>query len=172
MLSRIRFRTWALAAAVLVTGGLLSTSLNARSPGDQPAADEVERAIRELVRKSDEGQPIKRTEDSILSSGLTPRPLVGRQEQQKFRREFEAARKKRPNAKTKTTIERMVVAKSGELAYEYSNFRTEWDGPEGMRTGMDGSYLRVWRKVKGEWLEEAYFARPNQEPERRRDKQE
>jgi ketosteroid isomerase-like protein len=87
---------------------------------------------------------------------------VGRQEQQKFRTQFEAAQKKRPNAKTQTTVERVVVAKSGDLAYEFSNFRTEWDGADGQRAGFDGSYLRVWRKLKGEWLEEAFFGRPNQ----------
>jgi ketosteroid isomerase-like protein len=151
---------------LLVAGWLLSAGLQPGVPAGQAAADKDEKLIRNLVRQADQGKHIKRTEDSILSSGLTPRPLVGRQEQQKFRRQLEAASKKRPNAKTRTTVERVVVARSGELAYEFSHFRMEWDGPAGKRAGLDGSYLRVWRKVKGEWLEEAYFARPDQEPRR------
>jgi ketosteroid isomerase-like protein len=56
----------------------------------------------------------------------------------------------------------LVVAKSGDLAYEYSNFRMEWDGPDGKRTGFNGALLRVWRKVDGQWLAEALYARPNE----------
>jgi ketosteroid isomerase-like protein len=171
MLSRIRISTRFLAAALLVTCGLVSACSNGRPPVDKQSAGDDEKLIRELVRKADEGQLIKRTEDSILSSGLTPRPLVGRREQERFREKFAAARKKRPNEKTTTTVERVVVARSGELAYEYSHFRMRWDGPDRKRIGLDGSYLRVWRKVNGKWLEEAYFARPDQEPRGRAEKE-
>jgi hypothetical protein len=92
---------------------------------DQPAAAD-EKAIRELIRKGDEGERIKWSEDGIFASGLTPKPLVGSKEAQEFRAKSEPIRKQRPNSKTKTTVERLVVAKAGDLVYEYSNFRMEF----------------------------------------------
>jgi ketosteroid isomerase-like protein len=139
MLHRLPLSLFLLFAAPIVGPSL-------HAPGaawaDQPAAAD-EKAIRELIRKSDEGERIKWTEDGIFASGLTPKPLVGRKEAQESRPKLEAIGKQRPNHKTKTTVERLVVAKAGDLAYEYSNFRMEWDGPDGRRTGFNCSLLRV-----------------------------
>jgi len=33
---------------------------------------------------------------------------------------------------------------------------------------FDGSYLRVWHKIRGEWLKDAYFARPNEPEEKKK----
>jgi len=71
-------------------------------------------------------------------------------------------RASRPNAATRTIVRRIVVAASRDLAYQFSDFRTEWDDASGARTGLSGSILRVWKKVGGEWMQEALFARPNQ----------
>ena len=50
------------------------------------------------------------------------------------------------------------------MAEEFGNFTLSFDQPDKKHISFDGSYLRVWRKIKGEWLEDAFFARPN-EPE-------
>jgi len=50
------------------------------------------------------------------------------------------------------------------LAEEFGNFTLSFDQRDKKHISFDGSYLRVWRKINGEWLEDAYFARPN-EPE-------
>ena len=150
----------ALLFVALLVAPWLHSAWTARA--DQPAAADDKKAIRQLIRKEDEGERIKWTEDGIVATGLTPKPLVGKKAAQEFRSKWEAVRKQRPNSKTKTTVERLVIAKSGDLAYEYSSFRMEWDGPDGKRTGFTGSLLRVWRKVDGQWFAEAMFARPNE----------
>lgn len=123
-----------------------------------------EKAIRDLIRRADEGEDVECAEDHVFVSGLYPRPIVGRERYREARAKTrEALRQRQPNRKTTTTVERIVIAKAGDLAYEYSTFRIEWDEPAGGRGGGDGSRLRVWRKAGGRWLAEAHFARPNQE---------
>jgi ketosteroid isomerase-like protein len=154
----------ALLLAILVVGAWRPNVHRARA--EQPVATADETAIRQLIQKDDAGEPIQWTEDRIFASGVTPKPLIGRRQNEEFRSRMEAVRRQRPKSKTKTTAERLVVSKSGDLAYEYSTFRIEWDATDGNRTGFDGSLLRVWRKVDGQWLAEAMFARPNQETPR------
>jgi ketosteroid isomerase-like protein len=152
--------TYVLLGVALVGISYWLFQLNSPAAAETIADDES--LIRELVRKSDEGTPIKRTENSIFSSGLTPKSLVGREEQEKFFSKIaEKIREERPKQKLRTSVQRVVIAKSGDLAYEYSTFRIEWDGDDNKRAGFDGSSLRVWLKVNGEWNEEAYFARPH-----------
>ena len=62
------------------------------------------------------------------------------------------------------TRKRLVVARSGDLAYDFGDFTISHGAPDKTRTSFNGSYLRVWRKANGEWLVDAFFARPN-EPE-------
>jgi muconolactone delta-isomerase len=50
------------------------------------------------------------------------------------------------------------------MAEEFGNFTLSFDQLDKKHISFDGSYLRVWRKINGEWLEDAFFARPN-EPE-------
>ena len=48
------------------------------------------------------------------------------------------------------TISHIEVSASGDLAYNYGVTRYVWAGPEGDLLGM-GKYLRVWKKIDGEW---------------------
>lgn len=48
------------------------------------------------------------------------------------------------------------------MAYEYGDFRLTFDAADKRRAGFGGSYLCVWRKIAGEWMVAAFFARPNQ----------
>lgn len=119
-----------------------------------------EQLLRKLIQENNEGKNvIKRTEDSIFVSGAFPRPMIGHAVQ-----EVLGSRKDRSNESRKGEMVRLVISQSGDMAEEFGNFTLSFDQPDKKHISFDGSYLRVWRKINGEWLEDAYFARPN-EPE-------
>ena len=126
-----------------------------------PSQDEL--AIRDLIRREDSGLGPTLADDAIFASANTPQPLVGSAERERYnqgpRVSISAGR---PNEALTTTVRRLVIAEAGDLAYEFSNFRREWDAPGGGRSGFNGSLLRVWRKINGQWFETAHFARPNE----------
>src|SRR5262249_19003941 len=91
--------------------------------------------------------------------------VVTKAEKEAARERQDAIAKRRGKVTRKATIERLVVAKSGDLAYEFSRFRMDWAGGEGEPGGFDGVYLRVWRKVDGGgWGEGGWSARPPGRP--------
>ena len=73
-------------------------------------------------------------------------------------------KKARLNEMQKTELVRLVIADSKDMAYDFGNFTLDYDTPDKKHVSFGGSYLRVWRKIKGEWMSEAFFARPNEEP--------
>src|SRR5262245_25827114 len=82
MFRPIRFTALLVVSAALATLALPKGSLTGVARADPPALGDDEKAIRELVANPIVGQKPKRTENSIHSSGLTPKPLVGREEQE------------------------------------------------------------------------------------------
>jgi ketosteroid isomerase-like protein len=119
-----------------------------------------EQLLRKLIQEDNEGKNvIKRTEDSIFVSGAYPRPMIGR-----AARKAEGSPKDRSNESRKGELVRLIISQSGDMAEEFGNFTLSFDQSDKKHISFDGSYLRVWRKIKGEWLEDAFFARPN-EPE-------
>jgi hypothetical protein len=124
-----------------------------------------EQLLRKLIQEDNEGKNvIKRTEDSILVTGAYPRPLIGRAVQ-----EAVGPPRDRSNVSRKKEVVRLAISQSGDMAEEFGNFTMSFDKPDKTHISFDGSYLRVWRKIKGEWLEDAFFARPN-EPEEKTNK--
>jgi hypothetical protein len=155
---RIRLLFAAALAALLLPAS--AALVDAPAQKNKPPSEE-ERLIRTLIAKLDAGERVRNSPDSIFASGSTPRPLVGTREQQRFSRGAgKELQQSRPNAKTQTNVRRLVVASSGDLAYEFSGFVTEWDAASGP-AGFHGSLLRVWRKDDGEWAQEAMFMRPD-----------
>lgn len=123
-------------------------------------AQSDEQLLRNLIQQENEGKNvIKRTEDSIFVSGAYRRPMIGR-----AARKAEGSPKDRLNESRKGELMRLVISQSGDMAEEFGNFTLSFDQPDKKHISFDGSYLRVWRKINGEWLEDAFFARPN-EPE-------
>jgi ketosteroid isomerase-like protein len=58
-----------------------------------------------------------------------------------------------------------VVAKSGDLAYEFSSAEVSSDLKNGKKESFTNSLLRVWKKEAGQWKIAAQFSRPHyQEP--------
>ncbi len=126
----------------------------------QTAEKSDEQTLRELIRQQDEGKDvIKYTDNVIAASGAIPRPIIGREALLRTREDIV---KGTPNRTTKTNVERLVVSKSGDMAYEFANFTTAYGAPDKNRTSFNGSHLRVWRKVDGEWKVDASFARRNE----------
>ena len=156
IIHRMKSTLNALTAVILIAFGspfaIAQTDANGRSD---------EQLLRKLIREDNEGKNvIKRTEDSVFVSGAFPRPMIGRAAQ-------EAAGlppRDRSNVSRKSDVVRLVISQSGDMAEEFGNFTMSFDQPDKTHISFDGSYLRVWRKINGEWLEDAFFARPN-EPE-------
>src|SRR2546430_11659654 len=121
-----------------------------------------EQRLRNLIREDNEGKNvIKRTEDSIFVSGAFPHPMIGHAVE-----EVLGSRKDRSNESRKDEVVRLVISQSGDMAEEFGNFTLSFDQPDKKHISFDGSYLRVWRKINGEWLEDAFFARPNESAEK------
>lgn len=123
-----------------------------------------EQLLRKLIQDNNEGKNvIKRTADSIYVSGAFPRPMIGHAVQEAL-----GSRKDRSNESRKGEVVRLVISQSGDMAEEFGNFTLSFDQPDKKHISFDGSYLRVWRKINGEWLEDAFFARPNEPEEKKK----
>ena len=157
----------ALTAVWLIALGSASATAQTTTAGKTD-----EQALRELIKQENEGKDvIKQTEESIFVSGMLPRPVVGRKETEAAEPKMrEDVAKRMPNQSTKTEMKRLVVARSGDLAYDSGDFTISFDAQNKTRKGFDGSYLRVWRKKNGEWLVDAFFARPNEPEEKPKQK--
>ena len=124
----------------------------------------TEQLLRKLIREDNEGKNvIKRTEDCIFVSGAFPRPMIGHAVQEAL-----GSRKDRSNESRKGEVVRLVSSQSGDMAEEFGNFTLSFDQPDKKHISFNGSYLRVWRKINGEWLEDAFFARPNEPEEKKK----
>lgn len=120
-----------------------------------------EQTIRNLVLQANEGKTtIKSAEDRVFVSGPFPKPFIGNgtPESQRITDSLRAARS---NYVSKQNILRLEVAKSGDMAYEYGTGTLEFDQKDNTHFKGENSYLRVWKKVNGEWVVAAMFVRPN-----------
>ena len=66
-----------------------------------------------------------------------------------------------PNSERgRTTPVRIVVAKSGDLAYEFSNGELSFETKDGKKVVIPQAILRTWEKDGGQWKIAAQFTRP------------
>ncbi|ERR1700721_2884283 len=106
----------------------------------------------------------KHTDDEILWTGIYERPFVLPNEG------VEAPsmeRSKRSNEKITTDdVQRVEVAASGDLAYEFSYGTVEfdWPGSPPRHVAFKTGLLRVWKKEGGDWKVAAFFIRPLDTP--------
>jgi ketosteroid isomerase-like protein len=119
-----------------------------------------EAAIRAIIAS---GQAPKTTDDAIFWTGASPRPSIGSNRTPSYP---EAMVEKRKNNKSSFDAQRIEVAASGDLAYDFSLGHLEYDiditPPR--HVSFDRGILRVWKKDHGEWKVAATFARPLDEP--------
>jgi hypothetical protein len=146
----------ALATVILIAFGGPAASAQTDANGKSD-----EQLLRKLIQDNNEGKNvIKRTADSIYVSGVFPHPMIGHAAQEAL-----GSRKDRSN-ESRGEVVRLVISQSGDMAEEFGNFTLSFDQPDKKHISFDGSYLRVWRKINGEWLEHAFFARPNEPAEK------
>jgi hypothetical protein len=148
-----------LAAATVLASVAISAEAQSQS------ADE--RAIRDLIARYDKGESVARTDDQILFSGEDERPVVGSQRRETVPAELRPSARvpgspaRVPGSRHRvTTPVRIEIAKSADLAYEFSNSELI-DLQNGEREVIPSSVLRVWRKDGGQWEIAAMFARPH-----------
>jgi hypothetical protein len=113
-------------------------------------------AIRMLINAGDR---LPMTDDRIAWNGGQKRPSVGSHEGELFPGvELE----KRKNSKSRRTVQRLEVAASGDMAWEYSlgSLDYDLDGPPARHVSFEQGILRVWKKVGGQWKVAASFVRP------------
>ena len=118
-----------------------------------------EAAIRAAIA-SDLAKP---TDDEIVWTGAYKRPFVRPEKGEEFPGHEIS---KRSNQKITTDVQRIEVAASGDLAYEFSYGTVDYDlaGPPSQHVAFRTGLLRVWKKVNGDWRIAALFVRPLDAP--------
>jgi ketosteroid isomerase-like protein len=109
------------------------------------------------------GRNLPLTDDAIFASGAFPNVMIGKEALEARDRAQSNPDTRRENYQVHSTIMRLEVAEGGQMAYDYSTFHLSFDLKKEHRE-LDGSSLRVWKKVNGEWKVAAMFARPNGDP--------
>ncbi len=115
-----------------------------------------EQAIRDAVQN----KTIKYTDDNFFWSGAYDRPMIGQAQQAEGRKKAEAE-EPRKNEANADHVQRVVVSKSGDLAYEYGNGEMSYDEQKtGKHVSFQLGYLRVWKSVDGKCKVAATMVKP------------
>jgi len=143
-------------ALVLALAASSSTMLFAQ--GSQSAD---EQAIREAIARYDKGERNTiMASDRVFWSDATRRPTVGSEQGEESPNIRVPLATRVPNSqRNKTMPAHIEVAKSGDLAYEYSNGELSVDTKDSRHLVMPQGILRVWRKEAGQWKIAAMFTR-------------
>lgn len=150
---------------LLITIILSALALCGTAAAQAQSGKSDEQILRDLISRADKDpNAVKRSDDAIFVSGAFPRPIVGREQWNAMRSKRDGMTKTRINEMQKTELVRLVISESKDMAYDFGNFTVDYDTADKQHVTFNGSYLRVWRKIKGEWKSEAFFARPNEDP--------
>lgn len=125
-----------------------------------PTSDE--QTIRSLVAQQNAGKMPAFTDNRIFVSGAYPKPMIGKDMSDENKAAEERMKKERLHFRSTSSIQRLEVAKAGDMAYEFGTANLSWDTPDQKHVAFESSYVRVWRKVDGQWKVDVFFARPNE----------
>jgi len=115
-----------------------------------------EQKIRDAAQKPS----AKYSDDSFFWSGAFDKPLIGKAEQESGTRKAETA-EPRKNETSADHPQRIVVANSGDMAYEYGSGNMSYeDQKTAKHVTFQTAYLRVWKSVDGECRVAAFMIRP------------
>jgi ketosteroid isomerase-like protein len=147
-------RVSAVLGTVVVVSAVVAVPL--RSAGTNTAA---EAAIRKIVAAENDGKTAPEMADMIAWTGPMQRPVIGKE------RPVPAATAQIPladrvSAKTVRTPTRIIVADSGDLAYEYETGVVTATLKDGSTKTVEVAAIRVWQKDGGEWKLAAHFSAP------------
>jgi hypothetical protein len=129
----------------------------------EPRADEA--AIRQIVAAFDAGTALPRTSDTIFWSGAWQRPTVEDEKPVEAAVAVPASKRKSGSQRNKSTVVRVEVAESRDMAYEFSTGVLTYETVDGKEVTQPNAALRVWRKQNGEWKVVAQFSRPTENPQ-------
>lgn len=102
----------------------------------------------------------KYSDDSFFWSGAFDKPLIGKSEEDAGRRKAEVD-EPRKNQTGADHPQRIVVAKSGDMAYEYGRGSVSYEVQKtGKHVTFEVAYLRVWKSAGGECKVAAYMVKP------------
>ena len=141
----------------LVSFAVLAAASSSAGAQNRGADEKAIRAAIDLIN-SGRGQEVPSTPDRVFWSGALVRPNV-RGEKPEPRANSSAGN--RSNEKTAVTVNQLHVSASGDMAYEYSTFKSSWVRNDTKQTiQREGGLLRVWRKIDGKWHIAASFQQP------------
>jgi hypothetical protein len=121
-----------------------------------------EQQIRALIAKYDSGQTQGMgTKDRIFWSGALKRPVIGSEQGEEVPSDRGVSARVPGSQRNNTKPVRIEIARSGDLAYEFSNSTLSFDLKSGSKESFPTSLLRVWKKEDGQWKIAAMFARPH-----------
>jgi len=136
--------------------------LIAASPLAQPRSTDEE-AIRALIARQNKGEEMASTSDLILWTGALKRPFVRPGTPEEVPGPTQPAARVPGSQRVTVSPVRIEVAKSGDLAYEFSGLMLSFDTKAGQHVSFPGSVLRVWRKEGTAWKVAAAFMHPHNE---------
>lgn len=136
---------------------MLISSLSAASAFGQDVKQDAA-TIRGLITAMDRGERVPVLADNVFWSGAYQKPSFGKGEapRRSNRREREPG-----TDRSATTVVKLEVAKSGEMAWEYSDSEMTFTFKDGRKNTFTRSILRVWRKDSGVWKIAAVFGLPH-----------
>ena len=117
----------------------------------------AEAAIRKLIAADNDGHVPPRMADRIAWSSAYQRPIIG-QERPVPAASAEIPLADRASTKGIRTPVRLVVADSGDLAYEYDTGVLMITMKDGSTRKIENASIRVWQKEQGEWKVAADFS--------------
>jgi len=112
--------------------------------------------IREAVLKG----AYSGTDDAFFWSGAYDKPLIGSAESEQAYKKLQID-EPRKNEVMEQHTQKIVVAKSGDMAYEYGTGEMSFDDVKtGKHVSFQNAYLRVWKSVDGDCRVAATMIRP------------
>jgi hypothetical protein len=114
----------------------------------------------QTIRDAVQNKTIKYTDDNFFWSGAYDKPMIGNSERTEGRKKAEAE-EPRKNEANADHPQRVVVSKSGDMAYEYGNGEMSYDEQKtGKHVSFQLGYLRVWKSVDGRCKVAATMVKP------------
>jgi hypothetical protein len=114
----------------------------------------------QTIRDAVQNRMIKYTDDNFFWSGAYDKPMIGKAEHDEARKKAEAE-EPRNNEVDADHPQRVVVSKSGDMAYEYGGGEVSFDEQKtGKHVSFQVGYLRVWRSVDGQCKVAATMVKP------------
>ena len=130
----------------------LVTPIAAMAQG--PACSEAK--IRDAILKGS----YSLSDDAFFWSGAYDKPLIGKTENEEGYNKLQVETPRKYQSKAEHP-QRIVVSKSGDMAYEYGTGELSFDELKtGKHIAFQNAYLRVWKAVGGNCLVAATMVRP------------